>query len=47
MGGVQGGKDDPDAGSAPVGTVLNGGKGQKQEETKFQAFTGKGVSLAS
>ena len=46
MGGVQGGKDDPDA-SAPVGTVLNGGKGtqQKQEENKFQAFAGKGVSL--
>ena len=46
MGGVQGGKDDPEA-SAPVGTVLNGGKGtqQKQEENKFQAFAGKGVSL--
>ena len=46
MGGVQGGKDDPDA-AAPVGSVLNSGKGQKQEETKFQAFTGKGVSLGS
>ena len=44
MGGVQGGKDDPDAAAGPVGTVLNGGK--KQEENKFQAFTGKGVSLA-
>jgi len=46
MGGVQGGKDDPEA-SAPVGTVLNGGKGtqQKQEENKFQAFAGKGVSF--
>jgi hypothetical protein len=33
MGGVQGGKDDPDAAAGPVGTVLNGGK--KQEENKF------------
>ena len=51
MGGVQGGKDDPDnaeGSAAPVGTILNGGgKGgqQKQEENKFQAFAGKGVSL--
>jgi len=29
MGGVQGGKDDPDA-SAPVGTILNGAKGAQK-----------------
>lgn len=42
MGGSGNGNDD----SAPmVGTVLNKGA-EKEEQKKFQAFTGQGVSLA-